>query len=252
MRLDVVENDSKRLHLTLTTNAPLYAIFGAMFVLMGLWCTRLLAVEASIVVEQQRFAYTQTCLWILDCGAVHSAVADVRDVSLVDHEIEVQLADGPHRLALPQSDGDEKVAIARDIEAALARPGTSFRHVEGSPLAGLLLGLVCIGGGLVILSAIQWVGLTADRTAGTLKVTRRLLLWPREKHLQIDLAVLDTVRVIPSTLRTGKHIVTSYSVALQARGQGIENSLRVTFLPMFTEGDANELSRIIRAWIRVG
>lgn len=250
MRLDVVENNGERLQLQLATNVPLYLIFGALFVLMGLWCTRLLAVEASIVVEQQRFAYTQTCLWVLECGAVHAASSDVRGVSLVDHEIEVQLADGPHRLALPHSGGDEKSAIARDIEAALAQPAASFRHVEGSPLAGLSLGLVCIGGGLLILSAIQWITLTADRASGTLRLERRLLLWPRVNRHEIRLADLETVRVIPSTLRTGRHIVTSYSAGLQTRGQRPGDSLRVSFLPMFTEGDATNLAQIILAWMR--
>jgi hypothetical protein len=181
---------------------------------------------------------------------VQSAAQDVRSVALVGHEIQVELPDGAHRLALPQSDGDENAAIARDIQAALSRPDSSFRHAEGSPLASLLLGLVCVGSGLVILSAIQRVSLIADRGAGTLQLTRRLLLWPGERKQEFRLAEIDAVPVIASTLRTGRHIVTSYGVGLQQRGQEVEEAARVTFLPMFTAGAATNLARILEKWLR--
>lgn len=258
MRVDVVDNSRRRLRIALRTNVPLYTICGLIFVALGVWCIRLLAVEARIVVEQQRFAYTSTCLWIFDCGTVQSAAQDVRSVGIVLHvrglwrsnEIEVQLTDGAHRLALPQAGGDAKSAIARDVQAALSRPGGSFRHVEGSPVAGLLLGLVCIAGGVLVLFAIQRASLVADRDTGTLELTRRLLLWPIGQKREIDLADLVAVHVVPYTLRTIKHVVTSYSIRLQTRGQSIDDSLRLTFLPMFTEGAATDLAQVIRTWIR--
>src|SRR5690606_5172568 len=171
MKIDIVESNSQRLRVEIRTNAPLYVFFGLVFIVLGIWCMRQLAVEARIVVGQQLFTYSNTCLWIIDCGNVVAAAHDVRAVTMVGHGIQVDLPGGVYRLALPASDGDEKTAIARDLKAALARPGASYRHEEGAPIAGLLLGLVCIGGGLMILSVIQWVSLSADRDAGTLELT---------------------------------------------------------------------------------
>lgn len=260
MHVEIVENSRRRLHLALRASTPLYAFFGVMFIGLGLWCIRLLAVETRILVEQQRFSYTNTCLFIFDCGTVQAAAQDVRDVGLVLHargpwrsqEVQVQLADGAYRLTLPQSGGDEKAAIARDIRAALSRPDASFRHAEGSPVAAALLGLVCIGGGLVICLAIQRVSLLADRDTGRLQLRRRLLLWPIERRVEIDLADLEAVQVVPHTLQTGRHIVTSYSIRLQTRGQHIGDSVCLTFLPMFTERAATSLAQIIRTWLRAG
>lgn len=248
MKIDIVESNSQRLRVEIRTNVPLYVFFGLVFIVLGIWCMRQLAVEARIVVEQQLFMYTNTCLWIIDCGNAEAAAQDVR-VTMAGHEIQVDLPGGVYRLALPASDGDEKTAIARDLKAALARPGASYRHEEGAPIAALLLGLVCIGGGLVILSVIQWVSLSADRDAGTLELTRRLRFRPRSRELKWDLADLDAVLVKPSTLKTGKHIVTSYSVLLQMRGPASRVPVGITFLPMFTERDAGKLARIVRTWM---
>ena len=223
--------------------------FGLLFMGLGLWAIRLLAVESRIVVEQQRFTYTSTCLWVFDCGNAQAEATDVRGVTMVGHEIHVQLADGAHRLELPASNGDEKVSMAREIQSALSQPGASFRHEEGSPLAALLLGLVCLGAGRVILSAIQWVTVIGDRDAGTMRVLRRLLFWSPWRERVFSLAEVEAVLVTPHTLRTGRHIVTSYSVRLRTRGRD-SAGVGITFLPMFTEKAAGNLARILRAWLK--
>lgn len=246
MRVDIVENDPQRLRIALRTNVPLYAAFGLLFVALGLVCIRLLAVDVRIVVEQQRLAYTNTCVVILDCGSF--GTRDATAIALVDHEVEVRLPDGTRRLELPQSDGEEKAALSRHIQSAMQDPGASFRHREGAPIAGLLLGLVCIGGGVVILAAIQWVRLTADRRLGTLELERRLLLTPPMRR-ELRLTEIEAVRVVPFTLQTPRHIVTSYGVHLLLRRHGADETVRVTFLPMFTERAAADLARLIRGWL---
>ncbi len=118
----------------------------------------------------------------------------------------------------------------------------------GVDAAGWLLGLVCVGSGAVILLAIQSVDLVADRKSGTLTLTRRLLLWPVLRRLDIALADITGVRERSSTLRTGRHIVTSYAVRLQLRDQSGDGT-SLTYLPMFTESAAADVAQIIRAWL---
>jgi hypothetical protein len=172
MRVEVVENDGRRLRLALRTNVPLYAFFALMFIGLGICCIWLLAVR----------------VWL----------------------------------------------------------------AGGEPIAGLLLGLVCIGSGVLIALAIQRVDLVADREAGTINITRRLLLWPTSGKHELRVADIQAVPVVARTLRTGLHIVTSHSVRLQARGQDPDKAVSLTFLPMFTERAANDVAQLIRAWLHAG
>jgi hypothetical protein len=252
MHLHVAENTEPRLRLALRSSLPLYVFFGLMFVALGLWCIRLLAVEVRVVVEQQRFAYAQTCVWVFDCGRLLADARDISAVTISGHGVEVRLPDGVHRLAFPLSEGVDKAAIGRDIAAALAQPGATFRHEEGQPVAGLLLGLVCLGSGLLILSATQWVSLDADRRAGTLRLTRRLLVWPWAQAKEFQLADIETVLAVPSTLNTGRHVVTSHAVRLRLRALAGGTWVGITFLPMFTEADATDLARTLRNWLGSG
>lgn len=116
--------------------------------------------------------------------------------------------------------------------------------IPDSSVAGWMLGLVCIGSGVVICAAIQQVRLIADRATGNLRITRRLLLWPVEQQYEFALAELEPVSVTAHTLQTARHVVTSHAVRLQGRS--------LTFLPMFTRGDADELASIISDWTRAG
>jgi hypothetical protein len=249
MHVEVVENSRERLHLALRASLPLYAGFGLLFIVLGLCCTWLLAVETRIEVEQRRLLYAKTCLLVFDCDRVGVPVTDVRRVEQVGHEVHLETRDGVHALALPQSNDDEKAALARELQAALAHPAGSFRHVEGSPVAGLALGLACVVAGLFILLALQQVSMVADRAAGAVHLTRRLLLWPVARRQEIALAGLEAA-VVPYTLNTGRHVVTSYFVRLQSRGQRVDDAVSLTFLPMFTEAAATNVADIIRRWMR--
>ncbi|MET0291990.1 MAG: hypothetical protein ABW136_06450 [Steroidobacteraceae bacterium] len=235
MRVEVTENSREKLRLRLRTNVLLYGFFGVFFVGLGLWCIRLLAFEARIVVEQQHLTYTRTCLWLFECERIEASGAELQA--------------GLPAFELPQSNGDEKAVIAREVEGALSRPEGAFRHVEGSPGASLLLGLLCIVSGLVILLAIQTVEVVADRAAGTLRLTRRFLFRPAAADRTIALADIEAISSVPWTLRTGKHIVTSYSVRVRRRGETDVESSSLTFLPMFTQTDAARLAQTLRSWL---
>lgn len=255
MRVGVVENGRRRLHLTLRTHVWLYAGGAVLLVALGLWCIHLLAIDSRTVVESQRIRYEKTCLVRLPCGGFSATAGEVRGVGIVlesrglwrSHEVQVELPDGPHLLALPRSGGDEKERIARGIEDALADPRASFRHEDGASWAGLLLGLVCVGGGMYVASALQTVNLVADRDEGTVVLSRRRLLWPAARRLELPLAELHSVDTVPHTLRTGRHVVTSWSLRLRTRDGA---ALPVTYLPMFTEAQARDLARLIRAWMK--
>lgn len=116
-------------------------------------------------------------------------------------------------------------------------------------IAGLVLMLTCLGGALTILSAIQWVTLRADREAGTLQLTRRLLLWPRTRRRTLPLAGLRVVHVMAHTLRTDRHLLTSYAMRLQVAGQAAEAAVGLTFLPVFSRDSVIGLARLLRAWV---
>ena len=163
MRLAVIGNDPRRLHLVLRTHVALYAVFGLMFAGLGV-----------------------VCLWLL-----------------------------------------------------------------GPQLAGVLLGLVCIGAGLVILAAIQRVDLLADRSTGRLVIERHMALWRGAKRMELAIADIERVLVVASTLDTGRHITTSYSVKLRTGGLAA-GEVALTFLPMFTEKDALALARLIEGWLARG
>jgi len=165
MRIDVVENDERRLRLVVSANAGLYGFFGLLFVAGGVVCLRLLAM-----------------------------------------------------------DGD-------------------------SPTAGAMLGLVCIGCGLLILLAIQRVSLTADRAAGTMVLHRRHWLWRPRPEQRIDLDDVAAVHALPFTLQTPRHTVTSFTVRLQRRGEAVDEATSLTFLPMFAEADATRVARLIGDWL---
>lgn len=170
MRIDIVENSRQRLHLALRVRLPAYLIAALVFIGLGLWCIRLLVMDAQATPE-----------------------------------------------------------------------GT---------LPGLALGLTCIAGGVVILSAVQWVSVQADRDAGTLRITRRLLVWPFEWTHVLDLDDLQAIHVLAHTLRTARHVTTSYAMRLQTRQQRADDAVSLTFLPLFTSGSVTTLARMIRAWMQ--
>lgn len=125
--------------------------------------------------------------------------------------------------------------------------------VEGpalGPALGLVLGLICMAGGLVILAAVQWVSLEADRDRGTLQITRRLLVWPFEWRHVLRLDELQAIHVLAHTLRTSKHVTTSYAMRLQKHQQDADDAVSLTFLPMFGAGSVTTLARMIRAWMQ--
>jgi hypothetical protein len=255
MRVGVVENGRRRLHLELRTHVWLYAGSAVLLVALGIWCIRLLAIESRTTVENGQLSHEKTCLVRVRCGGFRAAADEVRGVGVVvesrglwrSHEVQVELPDGAHLLALPRAGGDEKGWVARGIEDALAAPGASFHHEDGATWAGLLLGLVCIAGGLVVASALQTVAFVADRDEGTVVLSRRRMLWPVAHRVELPLGDLQSVDTMPHTLRTGRHIVTSWWLRLRTRDG---TALPVTYLPMFTEGQARELASLIQVWMK--
>lgn len=255
MRVDVIENGRRRLHLVLRTRAWIYLGVAALLVALGAWCIHLLAIESRTIVENGRISYGKTCLVRISCDSFHAAAGEVRGVGVVlrshglwrSYEVQVDLADGAHLLALPRSGGDEKERIARGIQAALASPGSSFRHEEGATLPGLVLGLVCIGCGIFAAFAIQTATLVADRDDGMVVVSRRRLLWPGLRQIELPLADLHSVDTASHTLRTTRHVTRSWWLRLRKHDGGV---LPVASLPMFTEGQARDLAQLIRNWMK--
>lgn len=255
MEAIVRKQTSSNLQLTLRPNGLILFLAGLVFIGMGLIAMHLLGHHAVFAVKNGELRYERTSLLRLDPVGFTLPVDSVANISVVSREglsssdeVVVESAGEVLETAFLSVDGEGKRQIAGQSREAISREGGTFFYEEDARLLAILLGAVCVAGGLICWLSMQVVTISADRDRGTFLLHRRRLLLPRGDHHALRITEIRQVRVVAETLDTVKHQVTSYQVYLDRRGGG---SVAVAKGPMFTLTSAAALREILVAWLHL-
>lgn len=221
---------------------------------MGAITIRATAVSVTLEVNAEGLSYEEIRLWMRSANSFAFSADEIENVEIVVKDIGISrsleivvVAGGEaYDTTFPNADGDLKRALVEASLDTLSGAGEAFYHQDNGKVAGLLLGLVCIGGGLYCWNVIQSVTIVGDRAASTLRIRRSRRLLGRAERQSIPLDEITRVRVEAHTLDTGKLRTTSYQVEIAlCEGEPVP----VAYGPMFTEASAEELRSLLEGWL---
>ncbi len=256
MNLIVKKETASELKLVLRPGALILFVSGLVFIGAGLIAIRAMGHHTVFAVENGTLRYKKSSLAGSGSGSFTLDAASVSGISIVlregfspSYEVAVESGGQVYETSFVIADGDKKREIAEQSLGALALDGGTFYYEEDGRIPAILLGGVCIGGGLICWFAIQIVTISADRLRGTLKIHRRRRLLPWGESSTLKIGDIHEIRIIGETTDTGKHQVTSYQVWLDHQGG---DPVPVAKGPMFTDGSAADLRERLAAWLQPG
>lgn len=251
MKLIIRKQTPSALKLELRPNGVILFIAGLLFIGAGLFTIRALGYHTVFAMEGGKLRYEQKAIFPPGVSGFTYAADEVRGLPLViqkhsrSYEIIVEAGGESHPTYLVSVGGDEKREIAARLLEALSIEGGAYRFEEDGRAGAILLGGVCIGGGLICWFFMQVVTISADRERGTFTIHRRSRLLPRGKRRELKVDEIRAVRIADETMSTSRHRVISYQVYLDLAGE----SVPVAMGPMFTNGSAEVLRAQLADWL---
>lgn len=256
MNLVVKEQTTSELKLELRPGAFILFFFGLLLVVAGLFVIRALGYHTVYAVENGTLRYEKRSLvgrhpssFVLGADSISGITIVLREGFGRSYEVAVESAGVVYDTSFMSADGDTKRAIAEQSLAALSREDGAFHYEDDGRIPAIILGGVCIGGGLFCWFAIQVVTISGDRRRGTLTIHRRRRFYPQGESVVLQIGEIRAIRIIGETTDTGTHQVTSYQVWLDHEGG---DPVPVAKGPMFTDGSAEDLRERLVAWIEQG
>ncbi len=251
MKLSVKKRTADRLRLDLRSNSLILLFSGGLFVAMGIITIWAVGVRTVLEVdgeglsfEKSRFGRQSPDSFVLPAAEIEGIEIVLREGGISpSYEMVVKTADGDRDTAFPNADGDRKRELVAQSLEVLSGGGEAFRHEDDGAFVGLLLGLVCIGGGLLCWRAIQKVAVVGDRDAGTLSIRRKPRRLGRES---LRLEEIVGVGIGESVFDTGRHRVVSYQVEIELRDG---TKIPVAVGPAFTDASAEKTRTRLDEWI---
>ncbi len=252
MKIIVQENSPQKLHLSLKPATIAYTLWGLVFLLCGTITLWLLAGKVHVTANEDGIGYQDRWLglctrqaWSLSTEAIQSIELVPINLSIYRSlEVEVQAKDSSRRLAFPFADGPTKEFIVGKLRQAILCGGVPFRYESSGLIPGLILGSLCLAGGIVCLFSIQSVDLVAVSSLGVFTIHRGNLY--RRKLAELPIDQLRTLSINAWQVTTAKNNVVSYRVLLQ-KPNGRPISL--TCLPSFDQATAQELVQTTKQWL---
>lgn len=251
MKLIIRKQTPSALKLELRPNGVILFIAGLLFIGSGLFTIWALGYHTLIEVVNGKLRYEEKALFPPGVSGFTYAADEVRDLPLViqkhsrSYEIIVEADGESHQTYLVSVGGDEKREIAARLLEALSIEGGAYRFEEDSRAGAILLGGVCIGGGLICWFFMQVVTISADRERGTFTIHRRSRFLPRGKRRELKVDEIRAVRIADETMSTSRHRVISYQVYLDLDDEEVP----IAKGPMFSDGSAELLRTQLVAWL---
>jgi hypothetical protein len=251
MKLIIRKQNPSAMKLELRPNCVILFVAGLLFIGAGLITIWALGYQTVFAVEEGNLRYEQKAIFPPGVSGFTYAADEVRGLPLViqensrSYEIIVEAGGNAHPTYLVSVGGDEKREIAARLLEALSIKGGAYRFEEDGRAGAILLGGVCMGGGLSCWFFMQVVTITADRERGTFMIHRRSRFLPRGKRRELKVDEIRAVRIADETMSTSKHRVVSYQVYLDLDDEEVP----VAMGPMFTYGSAEALRDQLTAWL---
>lgn len=256
MNIIVKRDTASALKLELRPNAIILFVAGMILIGAGLIVIRAMGIHTVFAVENGMLRYEKSSLvgmgpdsFTLDAASVSGISIVLREGFSPSYEVAVEGGGQVYETSFVMADGDKKREIAEQSLGALALDDGAFHYEEDGRIPAILLGGVCIGGGLICWFAIQVVTISGDRLRGTLTIHRRRRLLPWGESSTLKIGEIHEIRIIGETTDTGKHQVTSYQVWLDHQSG---KPVPVAKGPLFTDGSAADLRKRLAAWLLPG
>ncbi len=255
MNIRVHQNTKQQLQFVLRPTGWIYVIAGLVFIGLGVLAMWFLAHQTSLSVNDETARYEKRFLsaWVIKEFAI--PVREIADISLELHEgfsptyrVTFSTAGEFFYADFPMADGDKKREIVdRCNEAVGQSNGGTYKYTESGLIPGLILGGVCIIGGLYGLLSLQTITVSMDRAKQRMTIDQRRWLLPVGTHREIDLAMIERIATKQVAVRTVKHHVSSYQVFVRCVD---DEAVPIAAGPMFTENSAAETKKLLEGWLR--
>ena len=230
---------------------PVYALFGLLGVIGGIWTLKLLAVSITIILADDTLTYTNLFLGRFEKVRSSVNVNEIREITVEIPEgtntVEIVAKTERESLTMPLvgEGGDEKERIAAELRTAIATPGENYRFEDNMVFPGFALGLLVLATGAICLAFLQTSTVEINHVNRELVVRRRLWLLPfisSKRSISLDDFRMAELRSFTVTGRGAP--VTSYNVVIVTRSS---DEIPVAYGPMFREGAAYEFKRLLKA-----
>lgn len=251
MKLIIKKQSPTSLKLELRPNGVILFIAGLVFIGAGLFTIRALGYHTVFAVEEGKLRYEQKAIFPPGVSGFTYAANEVQGLPVViqensrSYEIIVEAGGNAHPTYLVSVGGDEKRETAARLLEALSIEGGTYHYEEDGRAGAILLGGVCIAGGLICWFFMQVVTISTDRERGTFTIHRRSRFLPRGKRRSVRVDEIRAVRIADETISTVKHRVVSYQVYLDLDDEAVP----VAMGPMFTDGSAEALRDQLTDWL---
>jgi len=236
------------------SNGWLYFPSGFLFMVLGAISIWVLGYTARIQVQDGRLSYSHDYFGVWRTFEQSWSLGEIERVSVetvrfgiyASMEVHVDSRGGQHRLSLPAADGDQKEEIAAQLERA-SKGGLSQYSTESSTwVPGLILAVVCIGGGMFCWSVMESVTFEADAVAQVVRIRRRRLLWPIATVTSLPLECLASLQRQVVHWRTKSGYKVCYHILLEDN-EGCLQTLSST--PLFTDHSSSVFLSLVKTWL---
>jgi hypothetical protein len=246
---------AERLRLKSRSNGWLYFPAGLLFVFLGSTCLWIMGYTARIQVQEGRLNYSQDYFGVWRTFERSWRLEELEKISVetlqfwiyASMEVHVYFHGGPHLLALPSADGDQKEEIAAQLERARRGELSQYSMVSSTWVPGLILAVCCFGGGIICWSVMETITFEADAVAQVVRIRRRRLLWPIATITLLPLGCLASLQRQVVHWRTKSGYQVCYHIILEDN-EGCLQTLSTT--PLFTDHSSSVFLSLVKTWLK--
>ncbi|MBL8891163.1 MAG: hypothetical protein JNL67_14365 [Planctomycetaceae bacterium] len=255
MSTRVVNSTTERLTLKSRSNIWLYFPPGVLFIALGVAGIWWAGYTAKIQVQNGRLSYARDYFgfwrtfeqsWELN-KIEKISVESVEFGIYASLEIFVMSPNGRCQLDLPASDGNQKKAIADELERARRGERRLYTRASSAWVPMSIMATACVGGGIVCWCLMETVTLDANAATQLVRIRRRRWLWPFATAISLRLDCLTSLQRQDVPWKTSSGYKVCYHLVFEDDDGGLQT---LTSTPLFTEHSSAVFLSLVNTWLK--